>query len=108
MHDLLFLVKVICVFALDRLRAEACSWEAPSDLVDEGMNSVLDDPITGPRVPSGKMRRCRLFAAAVAQLGSKPFAKGQRRATVAKPEKAQQKGELALGLFAHGCKEQFA
>jgi hypothetical protein len=122
MHDLLFLVKVICVFALEPLRAEArlvggtskdrqvdgvvmdvsatshgvrtmpkhASWEAPSDLVDGGMNAALalwsvpipvpEDPITGPKVPSGKMMRCRLFAAAVAQLGSRPVAKGQRRA----------------------------
>ena len=73
MHDLLFLVKVICVFALEPLRAEArfvggtskdrqvdgvvmdvsatshgvrtmpehASWEAPSDLVDGGMNAAL-------------------------------------------------------------------
>ena len=29
------------------------SWEAPSDLMDEGMNAVPDDPITGPGVPPG-------------------------------------------------------
>jgi hypothetical protein len=73
-----------------RTMPKHASWEAPSDVVDGGVNAALElwcvwipvpeDPITGPGVPSGKMRRCRLFAAAVAQLGSRPVAKGQRRA----------------------------
>ena len=65
------------------------SWEAPSDLPDEGISAALelwcvwipvpDDPISVPG-PSGKVGRCRLFAAAVSQLGKGSVAKGQRRA----------------------------
>ena len=56
-------------------------WEAPSDLLEGGISvaldlwcvriPVVDDLITETGVPSGKIRRGRLFEAAVAQIRSR-------------------------------------